>query len=146
MEYRGTFERALLFDDYAHHPTEIKATLAAFREKYPRARIICVFQPHQAKRLKYLFKEFSRAFDDADALVLLPLYRVAGRDTADTRYSSEKLASALFKKRANVWYLPARRRGALARALSPLVRDRSAIVVMMGAGDIAEETDALLKT
>lgn len=60
MEYRGHFLGTRVYDDYAHHPTEIKATLQAFREKYPDSKIICVFQPHQAHRLKALFNDFKK--------------------------------------------------------------------------------------
>jgi UDP-N-acetylmuramate--alanine ligase len=76
MEYRGTAkikgvkEPALVYDDYAHHPTEIKATLAAFKKQFPERPLICVFQPHQGKRLELLFKEFATAFDSADAVIL----------------------------------------------------------------------------
>ncbi len=88
MEYRGEFKvksqkskvKIKVYDDYAHHPTEIKATLAGIAQKWPKTGLICVFQPHQAKRLSLLFKAFVGAFDSANALVLLPVYQVRGRD------------------------------------------------------------------
>lgn len=70
-----------IYSDYAHHPTEIKATLQALREKYPQRKLVCVFQPHQQDRLNRLFKEFTTAFKDADKTILYPLYKVKGRDT-----------------------------------------------------------------
>ncbi|PIU98483.1 hypothetical protein COS61_01110, partial [Candidatus Wolfebacteria bacterium CG03_land_8_20_14_0_80_40_12] len=63
MEYKGRFKvkglrfKVKVFDDYAHHPTEVKATLAGIARKWPKSRLICVFQPHQAKRLSLLFKD-----------------------------------------------------------------------------------------
>jgi len=102
MEYRGSCYvsrvSCRVYDDYAHHPTEIKATLKAFKEKYSHSPIICIYQPHQALRLKKLFKEFLTAFDLADILILLPIYQVAGRDKIDKRYTSKKLAEAIKKK------------------------------------------------
>ncbi|MDO8574593.1 MAG: UDP-N-acetylmuramate--L-alanine ligase, partial [bacterium] len=104
MEYRGKIKnqkskiKILVYDDYAHHPTEIKATLQAFREKFPREKLICVYQPHQTKRLKSLFKEFISAFGGADVLVLLPVYEVSGRDIHIRGYDSPALAKAIKKK------------------------------------------------
>ncbi len=71
-----------VYDDYAHHPTEIRASLNALRENFKKSDIICVFQPHQQKRLEALFKEFSLAFDEADYLVLLDIFKVVGRDSS----------------------------------------------------------------
>lgn len=138
-----------IFDDYAHHPTEIKATLAAFREKFPKSKIICVFQPHQAKRLQALFKEFATAFNDADTTVLIPFYKVAGRDKIDYRFTSKTLAAAIQKKYPGkpVFYLanPKNLKSFLATRVSCYVPRDLCILVMMGAGDIVNYTDNLLK-
>jgi UDP-N-acetylmuramate--alanine ligase len=160
MEYRGVFRGtgakgakkgagggALVYDDYAHHPTEIKATLRAFREKYPKHRIVCVFQPHQMKRLAALFKEFTTAFDGADETLILPIYKVAGRDEKPGRYDSQALVKAIQKKQPKklLFYLsdPKYLKPALVSltATGPLSRK---VIVMMGAGDIVELTDSLL--
>ena len=63
----------LVIDDYAHHPTEISATLRAIREGWTR-RVIAVFQPHRYSRTQFLFDEFTQAFSDADILVLTDIY------------------------------------------------------------------------
>lgn len=106
-QYRVSGIKCQVFDDYAHHPTEIKATLSAFRQKYPKNKIICVYQPHQAKRLKNLFDEFVAAFNDANVLILTPIYEVAGRDKINSSYTSEKLAAAILKKypKKQIYYL-----------------------------------------
>lgn len=91
---------AVLYSDYAHHPTEIKATFQAIREKYPKHKIICVFQPHQQDRLNKLFSEFAAAFGTADKTVIYPLYKVMGRDTIGK--TSEDLAKAI--DQPNVFY------------------------------------------
>lgn len=150
MEYRGTFRGgtgggAPVYDDYAHHPTEIKATLRAFREKYPHKKIFCVFQPHQAKRLQLLFKEFTTAFVDADKTLLLPIYKVAGRDEMPGRFDSAALSRAIQKRepRKLFFYLanPRRLRNAIRTLAAPLSEH---VIVMMGAGDIVKLTDSLL--
>ena len=138
-----------VYDDYAHHPTEIKATLQAFHEKFPKSKIICVFQPHQAKRLQALFKEFVGAFDGADILILLPIYQVAGRDKSNPLFTSEKLAAAIRKRNPTkpVFYL--KNPGNLKRELTKILHSKfyilnSPVIVMMGAGDIVKYTDSLI--
>ncbi len=150
MEYRGKFGEALVYDDYAHHPTEIKTTLKAFRDKYPKKRILCIFQPHLSKRLESVFKEFTRAFDDADETLILPIYKVAGRHTAPGRYDSAALVHAIQKEqpRKSLFYLENPKN--LARAIRALSDPRghsplsNKVIVMMGAGDIFELTDKLV--
>jgi len=167
MEYRGKFKiqnfsaqggsasggkfQISVYDDYAHHPTEIKATLRAFREKFPNAKIVCVFQPHQAKRLAALFKEFQNAFNDADIALILPLYKVPGRDEAiSPLFNSEALVRTIQKNQPSktIFYLkdPKKIKIALRTLLSsPELHPSKTILVMMGAGDIFQYTDRLLK-
>lgn len=147
MELRGKFGGAPVYDDYAHHPTEIRATLQAFKEKYPERKLICVFQPHQARRLEALFKEFTTAFEDADATLILPIYRVTGRDEPRTPHDAEALAKAIQKREKHklLFYLPDPTR------LIPAVRTLGAplsksLIIMMGAGDIANMTGVLLRS
>lgn len=153
MELKGRLRNTAIpiYDDYAHHPTEIRATLAAFKEKFPRSPLVCAFQPHQAQRLELLFKDFTEAFDAADIVFILPLYKVLGRDEK-LPHDSEALAKALAVRIPGkpVFYLrePAKIRAAIEKALRdvPLGRRfaRSPVVVMMGAGDISDLTKKLL--
>ena len=152
MEYKGQCQvsgvRCQVFDDYAHHPTEIKATLGALREKFEENPIICVYQPHQAKRLKALFKDFVDAFYEADILILLPVYEVAGRDKFNSSYTSQKLAGTIKKvyPQKEVYYLnnPKLIKSFIAKILPGKPSTLSPIVVMMGAGDIVKITPLLL--
>lgn len=80
FEFKGEKSGVKVIDDYAHHPTEVKATLAAAREKFKSDRIIAVFQPHQYSRTKFFAKDFSRSFSDADLVIIPPIYEVVGRD------------------------------------------------------------------
>lgn len=151
LEYREETKSGFkVFDDYAHHPTEIKASLQALKEKFPNSNLVCVFQPHQTKRLEALFKEFSKAFNNADHLILLDVYQVAGREEASQNINSEDLAAAVANqnKVKDVSYLPdgPDRAAILAVTLEELKEaKKDNVVVMMGAGDIFNLTDKLLK-
>ncbi len=92
FEYKGSFCGADVYDDYAHHPDEIKVTLAAAKG-ITQNRVIVVFQPHNYSRLKDLFDDFVTAFNDADQLILCPLY--AAREACGTEVSSELLAQKI---------------------------------------------------
>lgn len=136
MEYRGKMGKSLIYDDYAHHPTEIKATLAAFKQKWPKKPLICVFQPHQADRLKRLFSGFKTAFKAADKVIIVPSYKVAGRDERfDKKYDAQSLAHAI-----GADYLP--NPGKLKSVFKNIP---DSIVVMMGAGDIVNYTNGLVQ-
>jgi UDP-N-acetylmuramate--alanine ligase len=74
MEVKGEKQGILVLDDYGHHPTEIKATLAAVHDAWPGRRVLVVFQPHRHSRTKHLFEEFARAFYQADKVLVLPIY------------------------------------------------------------------------
>jgi len=144
MEVKGNFKGAPVYDDYAHHPTEIKATLKAFKEKYPEKKIMCVFQPHQAKRLEKLFPEFVKAFVSADEIIVLPLYKVAGRD-GDYPQDAKALARAVKRTypKKEVLFLekPEDIVSKIVSFHSPLP---SKVIVMMGAGTVAELTEKLI--
>lgn len=81
FELRGEQRGVRVFDDYAHHPTEIRATLNAARTRYPVANIWAVWQPHTYSRMVALMDQFAVAFDDADQVIVLPIY--AAREKAE---------------------------------------------------------------
>lgn len=74
LERRGEWDGVTLFDDYGHHPTEIRATLEALRNAYPEARILVAFQPHRFTRTRALAEDFGSCFDPADVVLVLKLY------------------------------------------------------------------------
>jgi len=74
FEKREVIDGVEWFDDYAHHPTEVKMTLETAREVYPGRKIWALFQPHQAIRLEFFFQEFAGSFGDADEVLLLPIF------------------------------------------------------------------------
>ncbi len=152
-EFKGSYKegraRYEVYDDYAHHPTEIQATLAAFREKFPQHTLVCVFEPHQAERLKRLFPDFKKSFDAADVLLMFPEYRVAGRDEAPTPFTARALALAIQKRnpKAAVAYVENTAQFSRATIQTAIARTdfarRNAVIVMMGAGHIANFTAKL---
>lgn len=88
----------MVIDDYAHHPTEIKATLSAAKN-YPHKRIVCVFQPHTFSRTISLFKEFTAAFDNVDELILADIFAAREKDTYEI--SSSMLCDEIVKRGIN---------------------------------------------
>lgn len=74
LEKIGSFNDILIYDDYAHHPTEISVTLRTLREAFPRRRLICVFQPHRFTRTKLLYRELANALKEADILLISDIY------------------------------------------------------------------------
>lgn len=94
FEEIATDSGVTLVDDYAHHPTAVQATLAAARKKYPGRRLVAAFQPHQVSRTQQLMGEFARSFDDADEVLLVPIF--AARENTDVAESTlQKLAAGI---------------------------------------------------
>ena len=139
FEIKGEAAGRIVIDDYAHHPEEVKATLAAARAAFKR-RIVAVFQPHRYTRMRDLFDGFLTAFDDADMLCLMDIYS-AGED-AIAGVSSHRLYEAISQRgHLNVKYL-----GGVAGAARKLVdlTMPGDVVLTLGAGDIYGLGDQLL--
>lgn len=140
FERIGVFKGALLIDDYAHHPTEIKATLAAARQLFGKKRIIAVFHPHTYSRTKALFGDFARAFSDADEVLILDIYGSA-REQQGTVSSADltKFASSHHK---NIKHVPA-----IPQAISYLKKHlgKNDVLITLGAGDVWRICEALTK-
>ena len=103
FEYKGEVAGVTILDDYAHHPTEIAATLSAARN-YPHNRIWCVFQPHTYTRTQAFLKEFAQALSAADYVVLADIY--AAREKNTIGISSSDLLSELRTLNVNAHYFP----------------------------------------
>ncbi|MFC1600114.1 UDP-N-acetylmuramate--L-alanine ligase [Patescibacteria group bacterium] len=80
-EILGKYNEMTVINDYAHHPTAIKATIEATKQKYPNSKICCIFQPHQYNRTKNFINEFAKAFKSAETVILPDIYKV--RDTKE---------------------------------------------------------------
>ena len=129
-EYRGI----LYYDDYAHHPTEISATLAAARGLFPKRRIIVIFQPHTYSRTKALMNEFAHSFNDADVVILTDIYPSAREhDTMGT--TGETLVGETSRHHGDVRY--AKGQSDVQRLLTKILMPND-VVFFMGAGDIGQ--------
>ena len=91
MELLGEKHGCVVFDDYAHHPTAIKATLAGLRQRYPKKTIICVSEPHSFSRTKTLLPLYENAFNDADIVCIAPIYKA--RDTEEFGVSGKSIVT-----------------------------------------------------
>jgi UDP-N-acetylmuramate--alanine ligase len=139
-EYKGRTTRGTeIYDDYAHHPSEIKATLAGFRKQFPERRLNIAFQPHLFSRTKTLFDDFIDSFHYADRLLLAPIY--AAREELDSSISHHMLGDAIRQYGGRVESYDSL--DALTRVLARGI-DSKDIVISMGAGDIYMVGERLL--
>jgi UDP-N-acetylmuramate--alanine ligase len=131
FEVKGECNGVTVIDDYAHHPTELRATLGAARDGFSQ-RVLAVFQPHRYSRLADLFKDFAAAFEDADEVVVTDIY-AAGEQPLEEA-SAQLLVEAIRRLHDGpVSYLP------FDDTLAPRVAELSRpgdLVITMGAGDI----------
>lgn len=136
FEYKGEFDGAKVYDDYAHHPTAIRETLLGIREKFPGKRITVVFHPHLYSRTKDLFDGFVSELAKADDVILAPIY--AAREVDDGTVSSDALVREIVKLNPHAESLPD-----FAAIEARLRAAHGDIIVTMGAGDIYKVADAL---
>ena len=139
FEYKGERNGFTIIDDYAHHPTEIKATLTS-AQNYPHKDIWCIFQPHTYTRTKAFFHEFAEALSLADHVILADIY--AARETDTLGMSSEALAEEIKKLGTDAYYLPS------FEAIENFVLEKvihGDMLITMGAGDVVNIGESLLK-
>ncbi len=134
----GSAQGVDVVDDYAHHPTEVEATLAAARHAFPGRRIVLAFQPHLYSRTRDLQHEFARALSLADVLFLCDIY--GARETPDPTVTSALIADRVAAGTLH-WRGP---RAEVAAALTAAVR-AGEVVITMGAGDITRTGPELLR-
>ncbi len=140
MQLKGESRGITIMDDYGHHPTEIKATLAALKEAWPDKRLVVLFQPHRYTRTEALYKEFQTAFHQADFLVMTDIY--AASEAPIPGVSSENLLIEIKRHgQRHTHFLPAVE--GLAEALLPLLAADD-LVLTLGAGNIVRAGDDLL--
>jgi UDP-N-acetylmuramate--alanine ligase len=143
FEFKGnTTTGAFVYDDYAHHPTEVVATLQAFRELYPKGeyKLHVFFQPHLFSRTKALFNEFTHAFTDADDVTILPIFKA--REIDDGSMSSQILADAVSQSRKTAQALSFEE--AKEKLESTLFSDKE-VIITMGAGEAYKLGEQLLE-
>lgn len=140
FEYKGKTENGvLIYDDYAHHPTEIKVTLRGAREFFGKKKIFCVFQPHLFSRTWLLLNDFAQSFDDADQIIVIDIY--AAREDDDGKIHSKDLVEKIKEFNKNVAY------GGSFKKIEEYLQKRAKtgeIILTMGAGDVYKIGDKLL--
>ena len=140
FEIKGSLREVTIIDDYAHHPTEVQATLKAARN-FPHKKIWCVFQPHTYTRTEKLFYEFSESFADADEILVTDIY--AAREDPIEGITSDNLAKAINASGKSCRYMSSFDEAALFLSENAQPGD---LVFTMGAGDIHEVGEKFLKT
>lgn len=131
----------LVIDDYAHHPTEIEATISA--AKATGKRIIAVFQPQRYTRTYFLFEQFSRAFPEADEVIITDIYSPVGEKQIEGITSAKLVELIKQNSNRNVKYIPSK------EEVQAYLLDRVAsgdLVLTMGAGDIWKAADGLARS
>lgn len=141
FEFIGEWNGALIYDDYAHHPAEIKATLSAIRALYPTRRLFVIFHPHTFTRTKALLEDFAESFERADGVVVLDIYGsarevqggVSSQDLVDriNSFAPERAAYATDRK-------------VLVAEMTTSMSDND-IIITMGAGDVWQLAEKMLK-
>lgn len=139
FQIRGTAHGITVVDDYAHHPSEIRATLSAARERFPEQFIWAVWQPHTYSRTLTLWESFRSAFKDADAVLILDVY--GAREEAPQGFSMARLAAEIHTERR--FFVPdlASAEQFLLSNLAP-----NQVVLILSAGDADQLSSRLIKT
>lgn len=138
LEFKKDFGALKLYDDYAHHPTEIKAGISAFKKRFPDLPLVLIFQPHLYSRTKEHFNDFVEVLSKAKMAVVLPIY--AAREVSDESISSQMLVDALTAKGAHAQFAPD------FETVQKDIQEQKnnpAIVVTVGAGDVYKIIDSL---
>ena len=147
MEFKGNIDGLMVFDDYAHHPAELVATLKTLRERFPDYYIVANFMPHTFSRTEELFDEFAEAFGDADEVMIMPIYSSA-REKGNAEELAKSLADAINKYHNHASLQnPSQKAGQnfanffgtfgdVADYMKPLAKENTnTILITLGAGD-----------
>ncbi len=139
FEVKGNYNGALVVDDYAHHPTELKATLSAAK-KMKQSKLWCIFQPHTYTRTKSLLNEFAEAFYAADKVIITDIYAAREQDPGDIH--SKDLVEKLYQNNVDVTYIS--KFEDITDYLRDNVKDND-LVITAGAGPIYQVAEALIQ-
>ena len=142
LQLKGEIAEVRVIDDYAHHPTELSATLTAARSTMPRdGRVIAVFQPHRYSRTRALYREFGESFSSADAVLITEVYGAG--EMPQPGVNGKLIVDAICETRGHpeVYYIP--QQDAIPGVLQNVSR-RGDLVLTLGAGDISKAGEDLL--
>jgi len=139
---KAQLDGVTVLDDYAHHPTEIKATLKAIRQRYQPKRIWCVFQPHQYSRTRFLLDDFSESFKFADVTIVPEIYFVRDSEASKKEINSQMLVERTRANGTEAIFIDS-----FEKICDYLKRNVTTgdLVVTMGAGDIWKVADEYIQ-
>jgi UDP-N-acetylmuramate--alanine ligase len=140
MQKKGEIDGITVVDDYGHHPTEIRATLAAIKQAWPEKRLVVLFQPHRYSRTKALFSQFQTCFHKADYLVMTDIY-AASEKPLEGVTSENLLAATMQHGQRRTRYIG--RVEKMAEELLPML-EKGDLVLTLGAGNIVRVGEELL--
>ncbi len=141
LTHRGAYREIDILDDYAHHPTEIRATLKAVRDRFGRRPLRVIFQPHQHSRTRFFLNDFAQSFALADEVIVPDIYFVRDSTTERQLVSGGDLVECLTRRGGRAVYIPAL--DDIAAYLARTVRAED-IVLTMGAGDVWKVADEMV--
>jgi len=139
LEYIGKTSGGVhVYDDYAHHPTEIRASIKAVRDEHKDSEIIAIFEPHMYSRTRALLSDFATAFEDAERVIIAPIY--AAREPNDGVTSAESLSKEIGKHYSDVSWAKT------LKEIPKLVEDakEGSVLLFMGAGDIYQIAENII--
>ena len=139
FEYKGEFQGAPVYDDYAHHPTEIQATLAAAREKFPDKKIVAIYQQHQLDRATKMKTELGQSFNEAEIVLVPNIYQVRD-ESSQENITPEDFVTEIKKHGRTAYYT--RNFSKTVTWLQENISEKN-LVLIMGAGDIFRITEQL---
>jgi len=139
---KGRFGQITVLDDYAHHPTEIRASLAAIRQRYQPKRLWCIFQPHQYSRTRFLLDDFAESFKLADITIVPEIYFVRDSQQAKKEINAQMLVDRIQGSRTKALFI-----SSFAEICEYLKSNTAPgdLVVTMGAGDIWKVADEYIR-
>jgi UDP-N-acetylmuramate--alanine ligase len=139
---RGQIDGITILDDYAHHPTEIRASLEAMRQKYQPKKLWCIFQPHQYSRTRFLLKDFAESFKLADITIVPEIYFVRDSQESKKEVNAQILVDRIQKNGGEALFI-----GDFESICDYLQANvtKGDLVVTMGAGDIWKVADEYIQ-
>lgn len=139
---KGRFGQITVLDDYAHHPTEIRASLAAIRQRYQPKRLWCIFQPHQYSRTRFLLDDFAESFKLADITIVPEIYFVRDSQQAKKEINAQMLVDRIQGSRTKALFI-----SGFAEICEYLKSNTAPgdLVVTVGAGDIWKVADEYIR-
>jgi UDP-N-acetylmuramate--alanine ligase len=142
MTFKGEFAGIMVVDDFAHHPTEIQATLRAIRDRYQPRRMLCVFQPHQHSRTRFLLKDFAQSFALAEEVIVPEIYFVRDSEQEKDHISSQDLVAQIRLRGGEARHIETF--GGIVKHLLNRA-EAGDMIVTIGAGNVWEISDEIIR-